>query len=332
MENQLNLLSENYGLKIEGKTAYGRIGGIFYNVIIVNFGTFAVITAFVSGDIDSAAVKEYLKKNKRRFKLGQWEIGEKSVSVQLGSATFVKADKIHEFVADFSGFLTGAGYRSGCAMCAKDENLGYTLQNGQILEICNSCHIAFESRMDEEKQTRVETGSYAKGVAGAVIGGILGIIPWALFGALGYIAAASGFLMAFLSLKGYRLFKGKIGKGMVPIIIAVLIVFTYAAIIVNQTIADYGAYPGDKSGVSIPALFVSELAAPFSSRDIIVGDYLLTPDTRAAWGQIAMGWFFAGLGSFFFLRDVFRISSGKDLEFKRIGKDGGRGPDAPLSQ
>ena len=28
MENQLNLLSENYGFKIEGKTAYGRIDGI----------------------------------------------------------------------------------------------------------------------------------------------------------------------------------------------------------------------------------------------------------------------------------------------------------------
>jgi hypothetical protein len=95
---------------------------------------------------------------------------------------------------------------------------------------------------------------------------------------------------------------------MLIIVITVLIVFTYIAVIVNQTITDYN-YLTEQGYYDIPVfdLFGIELTAPFYPED---AGYL--------WGQIAMGWFFAALGSFTYLAKIRKESAGKDLEVKRL--------------
>jgi hypothetical protein len=163
--------------------------------------------------------------------------------------------------------------------------------------------------MSDMKKEREETGSYLRGTAGAVLGGIVGIIPWVILGFINYIAAASGLIMAFLSYKGYTLFKGKRGRGMLPIIIAVLLVFTYVAVTINQTITDYRYLSDEGLKVSALDLFGLELGAPFDPT---------LPDTGYLWAQLGLGWFFAALGSFFYLKSVRREGRGNDLEVKRI--------------
>ena len=139
-----------------------------------------------------------------------------------------------------------------------------------------------------------------------------GVIPWILVGILGYVAAICGFLMAFLSYKGYLLLKGKRGRGMIIILVLVLLVMTYVAVITSGTVSAYRALLAQGYDVIVFELFKVMIMAPFLPTAF---------ETGPLWGEIAMGWLFTGLGSFFFLRKVGREGTGKDIAVKRISDD-----------
>ncbi len=313
MASQLQRFAEMTGFKVHANIAYGRMSGIFFNVAYASMSIACTISAFVKRDagVDLIETKAFLAENKKKYKPAEPLFDGQSITVTLQSSTVVKAQKAAEFIQEFSKMLCANGYRSECAFCGSNENLGYTVQDGRVMEACPACHEKFENIVTELKEEREQTGSYLRGTIGAVAGGIIGIIPWVLIGMLGYIAAISGAVMAFLAYKGYLLFKGKRGRGMLFIVIAVLIVFTYAAVIVNQTIADY-QYLTDLGYYDIPVfgLFGMELTAPFYPEE---AGYL--------WGQIGLGWLFAGLGSFILLKNIRKESLGKDIEVTRLPSD-----------
>lgn len=62
------------------------------------------------------------------------------------------------------------------------------------------------------------------GILGAVIGALLGAVVWTLVGMMGYIASIVGFLIAFLSSKGYDLLHGRPGTcKLVTLIVCVVL-------------------------------------------------------------------------------------------------------------
>ena len=125
--------------------------------------------------------------------------------------------------------------------------------------------------------------------------------------------------MAYLSYKGYRLMKGRRGKGMVLIIAAVLIVFIYAAVIISFTISDYNNLKVHTENAF--QLFSGELRRPFGPADNNTGDL---------WTEIGLGWFFAAAGSALFLTKIFKPGANKGITIKRLEPDGNiEGSDAP---
>jgi hypothetical protein len=313
MASQLQRFAEMTGFKVHENIAYGRLSGIFFNIAYASMSIACTVSAHVKREagVDLIETKAFLAENKKKYKAAEPVSDGQSITITLQSSTVLKAEKAAEFIQEFSQFLSANGYRSECAFCSGNENLGYTVQDGRVMEACPACHEKFENIVTELKEEREQTGSYLRGAIGAVVGGIIGIIPWALIGLLGYIAAISGAIMAFLTYKGYLLFKGKRGRGMLFIVIAVLIVFTYAAVIVNQTITDYQYLTGlGYYDIPVFELFGMELAAPFYPED---AGYL--------WAQIGLGWLFAGLGSFLYLRNIRKESLGKDIEVTRLPDD-----------
>ena len=117
--------------------------------------------------------------------------------------------------------------------------------------------------------------------------------------------------MGYFAQKGYILFGGKRNRIMLLVIAVVIIVFTYTAVIINQTIADY-RYLTEEGymGIAVLSLFRFELGLPFDA----------SYEVGYLWGQLALGWFFAGLGNFSLLRGVYKMGAGRDLEAKRIEK------------
>lgn len=320
MASRTQQLAQTVGFGLYGETAYGRMNGIFFNASINNQNGNCTIRAYVrrANGVDAAGADMFLAGNSKKYKNAKASYDGKSLNVVITNYLKLNVQTIAEFLSDFSQFLKDAGYSSSCAFCEKTEGLGYTVQEDRVMETCPECHEKLAGIFSEMKQERAQTGSYLRGAIGAVLGGIIGIIPWVLIGMINFIAAISGAIMAYLSYKGYLLFKGKRGKGMLYIVIIVLIIFTYVAVIINNTITDFNMYPGNKSNVSISDLFVSELAIPFSSGEVYFGDYSFVPNVGSYWLQLGLGWFFAALGSYTYLKNIRKESAGKDLEVKRL--------------
>lgn len=320
MATRTEQLAAAVRFRINDDMAYGRMGGIFLNANINYLSGATTVIAYVKRDagIDMQAVDAFLAGNKKKYKNAKAESDAQSVTVNIPNYLRLSVRIVADFLSDFSRFLASQGYRSSCAFCEKSEQLGYTVQEGKVMEVCPACHERLSGILEDIKQQREQTGSYLGGAAGAVLGGIIGIIPWVLIGMIGYLAAACGAIMAFLSYKGYLLCNGKRGPGMFFIIILVLIVFTYAAVITSQTITDYNSYPGDKSEIPIFELFSAEMSAPFSPGYITFGEFELETNAGALWAQIGLGWLFAGIGSFVSLRSIRRESLGKDIEITRL--------------
>ena len=98
------------------------------------------------------------------------------------------------------------------------------------------------------------------GAVGAFLGAILGAIPWAIVSLAGWFVAWLGFLIGFLSKKGYELLGGKIGKQKIWIVcIASVFGVIFGSIL--SDFLDFGQliYNGEITGVTysdIPQLYI----------------------------------------------------------------------------
>ena len=308
-----NKLAKITGFSTHGAIAYGSMNGISFNAIIADMTGICTITCFIKREegINLASINAFLEANHRKYKNARAAFNGMAVAVTIPNFIKLNAQLISEFLHEFSQFLRDNNYySSGCNHCGKTDDLGYTLQGGQIIEICADCHDKISHELADIKHERETAGSYMTGAIGAILGGILGIIPWILLDQIGFIASISGLIMGFLAQKGYLILRGKRGRGMLIIIAAVLIVFTYVAVLINQTIYDY-TYLIEEGYADVSAirLFFLEITFPF--------DYM-NYDVGSIWGQLGLGWLFAALGSFSILRDVYRTGKGRDLEAKRI--------------
>jgi hypothetical protein len=334
MASRTHQLAQSVGFGLYGEIAYGRMNGIFFNASINNYNGNCTVRAYVkrANGIDAAGADMFLAENRKKYRNAKASYDGKSLNVIITNYIKLNVQTVADFLSDFSMFLKNSGYFSACAFCEKTDNLGYSVQEDRVLEACPECHEKLEGILSEMKQERAQTGSYLRGAAGAVLGGIIGIIPWVLIGMIGYIASISALIMAFLSYKLYLLFKGKRGPGMLVIVILVLIIFTYLGVVISDGISIINVF--NEEGVAIDNVrFLTDMVtAPFSpgieihSLDYPSLGYYVTGDEwaeliRPIWGDIAMGYFFAALGSFIYLARVRKESSGKDLEVKRLSQN-----------
>ncbi len=121
-------------------------------------------------------------------------------------------------------------------ICRKCGNL-----NPENALVCESCG---ESLAVDQKPAKKE--NVITGFVGAFIGALIGGACIILLSQLGFIASASGFILAVCTLKGYELLGGgRSWKGIVISIIFMLVTPYLAdridwAILVYQEVADYG--------------------------------------------------------------------------------------------
>ena len=111
-----------------------------------------------------------------------------------------------------------------------------------------------------------ESKNYLRGAAGAILGAVLGAIPWALVSLAGWFVAWLGLLIGFLAKKGYELFGGKKGR---PKIWIICIAAIFGVILGNvlADFIDFGQmiYKGELEDVTysdIPELYVYWISDP----------------------------------------------------------------------
>ena len=298
------------GFKKHKNVAYGRAHSIFFSLEFDN-GHFGVnVTAFVSrpDGIAKDDVGKYILDEGKPYKARLSRIEGNAITIAfISNVKRIPIEQIWTFVNAFAAYLEQNGYTSSCTLCGCEDDLFCVYRNGAVKEVCENCFESLGVASTQIKQQRSTTGSYVSGAIGAILGGIIGIIPWVLLGLLGYISALSGIVMAILSFKGYQLLKGKQSKGMLFIIIGVLLVFTYFGVIASEVALAYEDFSYFGFGVFEAMGFVTAFSflADFS-------------ESAPLWGNIALGLLFAGAGSFGYLRKIKKQSTGEDLEVVRL--------------
>lgn len=181
----------------------------------------------------------------------------------------------------------------GCAMSGQGK---WVVIDRLAYHMHESCIHSVGEQIHAEEASAKETagGSYVTGLLGALIGGLLGTVVWGFILSYGWLAAPVGLLIGFLAEKGYTLLKGKLGKGKVIILIAVVLL----SVAVGTILGEY----------LVVAKELREDFRDISSRfDIIKLMWQEVPEFRSAVAEDLvknglLGLLFAALGTFGVLR------------------------------
>ena len=132
------------------------------------------------------------------------------------------------------------------------------------------------------------------GILGALVGALIGGASIVLLSRMGYVAALSGVLMAFATLKGYELLAKKLSKKGIVISVVLMVLVTFVSNVVDlglqvfDEIKDYGGTIAD-SFILLPELAVE--------------GYI---DFGAYFSSLGMLYLFMAIGAFSIIRNALR--------------------------
>lgn len=182
--------------------------------------------------------------------------------------------------------MLGSGYCPECGLPLSQSD-GWKLVDNQAIRIHQGCL----QKMQQENQQEIEqakledTGSVGMGFLGALVGGLLGGVVWALIMYFGYVAAIVGFLIGWLSKKGYELLHGRKGVGKVISIVAASLIGVL-----------FGCFASDLLTLVV-MIHNGELFADYSDIPYVLSFLFQDPEYISAFlRNFALGVFFALLG------------------------------------
>lgn len=221
--------------------------------------------------------------------------------------------KLSAFVDFFMPLLPeyGASPANYCTQCGMELNGdNWKLINGVAYNLHPGCaeKIAAEAENEAVAEKEEKKGSYFSGLIGALLGGLVGAIPWAIVLWFGYMASIIGIVIGWLAERGYRLLKGKDGKGKVLILAIAAIV----GVVVGTFAVDYVTLAQMISAGELPGFEMGDIFYMIGVLFVEDPEYL-----RITLSNIGMGLLFAFLGEWFFLKRAYKETKGfkmKDLD------------------
>lgn len=237
----LKKLASEMGLKQSHGVIYGVVGGYMCTFTdgmdIKTLGVSCAVSDAAYANLGSRLVPAELSK--------QYRI--KSIDIQRESITFVFFDtigtikKIRAFLEEMPRILyeCGAAGDGVCTSCgnpiASGEESNVMLINGVAHRIHSNCLQGLVQREQFEKtEYDAEEKHTGRGFIGALLGSIIGAVPWALVYLLGFFAAPIGALIGWFSKKGYELAGGCVCKAKTVIVL----ISTVLGVIFGQFLGD----------------------------------------------------------------------------------------------
>lgn len=173
-----------------------------------------------------------------------------------------------------AAFLRERGFTPCCQTCGSStQTVGFMLETAR-LHLCANCAAKAKSENEVKAQKRQQKNvNIIGGIIGAILGSLIGVACIVILGMLGYVAALSGIVMAFCTLKGFDKLGGKLTVVGIIISCFIMVGMTYFgnrldwAIQISQAMQEYYDY---KVGIfeafqSVPTV-ISELDG--------MGDYI----------------------------------------------------------
>jgi len=158
-------------------------------------------------------------------------------------------DDIEYALDALTAFLHERGYAACCQTCGSStQTVGFMLETAR-LHLCAQCAARAKSENEVKAQKRQQKNvNIIGGIIGAVLGSLIGVACIVILGMLGYVAAISGIVMAFCTLKGFGKLGGKLTVVGIIISCVIMIGMTYFgnrldwAIQLTQAMKEYMDY------------------------------------------------------------------------------------------
>jgi hypothetical protein len=302
-------LAERLGFTVHGTNAIGRVGSHWFSLHATSLSQDTVtLTLGLSGmdEEKQQILRSYFVKTRPQYLADLIALDGTSARFSFHKTiakeeTFV--ERISGFLTATDAFLSSQGVGDGCYFCGAPGAHGAALYTGTTtIEICEDCFQQLQEAVRQREAEGVTEGSYGTGLAGAALGGLIGIIPWVLVDRLGYVSALCGLFTAWISSRLYRSFKGKAGPAM-PWIIGVCVALSVLA---STSVSVFVSLLVDESFEPIDSL-LTMFIVPF------------IPETAGIyWGAVGLGLLFAALGSWGILRKLNFEGTGANLKIERV--------------
>ena len=298
------------GLSVKEGVAYGN-----YHVDMLTMlegsGWKALAYAIKADATQRAVIIEYLSRAdvKKEYSIIASEGEENFVLVKVQDT--IGTMKVYTALAETLVAFLGAQTIPGSGICMHCGMEGATVPvltpDGIVIPMHSACADTLNNTIAEQKEAANEkSNGVLIGAVGAICGGILGAIPWAIASYLGWFFSAIGLLIGFLAGKGYDILRGKQCKAKAVIVTVVVIVcvilaeLTSSVLVVQSVFKDEGAYLTIGESIEAFGFFMQD--SEFNSAIV---------------GNIGMGIVFAALGAWGTVADIFK-ANGKSATYRKL--------------
>lgn len=214
----------------------------------------------------------------------------------------VSCGKEVSFSSSSSGTLDDMGILKNEAtnndLFGKMESNVQTVEEPQLSPEENVA-IEAERRAEAERQEREfaraylqkynsMSNNYGLGFVGALLGGLVGAIPWAIVSSMGWFVAWLGYVIAIAASKGYDLMKVKVSMKKIWFVAIAVVIGVFAGQIMSDMIS-----------IAVDPEFAGMFGAVFAYFAENFGEYL---SINA--GNLFLGLVFAALGGFSVLKEI----------------------------
>lgn len=311
----LKFLVQNYQMKQHHKSYYRELEGYLVTVSEGNTHINIMVSVTFPDMSTYTRLKEMLqdKALRKEYHLYNHNVTEKTVQigVDYGLNKKMRGVVAMEWLLRTLRELGVRGVEI-CSVCGQPlalEDRADTMISDCAVAMHSSCASRMQtSVVDQEQREKEQPTNLGRGLLGAVIGGVLGALPWAIFYALGYFVAWCGLIIGWGALKGYTRAGGRVRRITIPFLLVIIVL----CVLLGQVMGDalqlaYGIFTGELAPFTygdIPSML-----------DLVYG----MSDYRPQFiGNFLMGLLFAGLGVFGLIRQMLEETKSAAEQFVRL--------------
>lgn len=234
--------------KIEGNYAYGRINDYEVNIEIRMLDNVAPLRMVFSCNVDSDQKVNILKALRQKgMKFTNYEFTEFGLFVGANDLTVGKLIKrlptlISEIITTLNEF--GCKKITNCPLCGTEltEEKHLIKADDFTFNLCETCKEGYIKQINNERIAYYnQQSNFGKGLFGAIIGGIAGIIIAIIFYLMGFVSALSAFVSIIFGAFLYKKFGGKEDKKMVVTVALTTIFSMILAVVIVYMMVAYGS-------------------------------------------------------------------------------------------
>jgi hypothetical protein len=306
----IQLMQETTGWKQSGSAIIGQKEDYWFTISQTALYQPILISASVAGlqSISLEQLKIAVLAKKKIYKLARFENKNNVLNFVINSDTNAQKnmERVNELLHDLTSLLAQLGLANGCKLCASDVPVDAVRIGADVAGVCAECQEKLKQEFTGNVEKNAFEGNYFTGIIGALLGSLVGAALWLLVSYLGFYASIVGFVMAFLAQYGYRLFKGRIQRGM-PVIILLAVIFGLMA--ANTVEIAIGLAQDPEVGLTfVESLRIAPQA--FYNTEYFYVDKV--------WGNVGLGLLFAFLGSWRTIKNLSEETKGTIYQIEQI--------------